>query len=175
MPRCQTSKPDAIPKTARGDSQNPLASGLVGEVVDGAAAVRNNASASPGFGGSSAAGADWGAGRSPSSRRVIPADWTPTAARALTRTPTPAIQWMCQNPATTPTKAQAWAVALATATMRELVLRRRNISCRLTSTRAARSGIATAKATAQIIPAGSREPPATNGCIRTMPIAINPP
>jgi hypothetical protein len=66
-------------------------------------------------------------------------------------------------------------MALATATMRELVLRRRNVSCRLTSTKAARSGIAIAKATAQIIPEMSREAPATNGCTRTMPIAINPP
>jgi hypothetical protein len=121
-----------------------------------AAAVRSYASASPGFAGSSAASAARDAGLSPSSRRVTPADWTPTATRALTRTPTPATQWMCQNPATTPTKAEAWAVALATATVRELVLRRRNVSCRLTSTRAARSGIAIAKATAQTIPEVSR-------------------
>jgi hypothetical protein len=82
---------------------------------------------------------------------------------------------MCQNPATSPTKAQPWAMALATATVRELVLRRRKVSCRLTSTRAASSEIATAQATAQIIPEVSREAPATNGCTRTMPIAINPP
>ena len=93
----------------------------------------------------------------------------------IPRTPTPAIQWMCQNPATSPTKAEAWAVALATATVREGVLRRRNVSCRLTSTRAASSGIAIAQATAQIIPEVSREAPATNGCTRTMPIALNPP
>jgi hypothetical protein len=99
----------------------------------------------------------------------------PTATRALTSTPTPAIQWMCQNPATAPMKAKAWAVALATATTRKLVLRRRNVSYRLTSTNAARSGIAIAKATAQIAPEMSREAPATNGCTRTMPIAINPP
>jgi hypothetical protein len=39
----------------------------------------------------------------------------------------------------------------------------------------ARSGIAIAKATTQIIPAMSREALPTNGRTRTTPIAINPP
>jgi hypothetical protein len=90
------------------------------------ASVRSYTSASPGSSGSSAASAaPRDAGFSPSSRRVNPAEWTPIATTALTSTPTPAIQWMCQNPATSPTKAAAWAVALATATVREGVLRRR--------------------------------------------------
>jgi hypothetical protein len=65
---------------------------------------------------------------------------------------------MCQNPATSPREAERLAVDFATATVRELVLRRRNVSCRLTRTRAARSGIAIAKATAQIIRDVLREP-----------------
>jgi Domain of unknown function (DUF4118) len=70
------------------------------------APVRSYASASPGFAGSSAASAARDTGLSPSSRRVNPAEWTPIATKALTKTPTPAIQWMCQNPATSPTKAE---------------------------------------------------------------------
>jgi hypothetical protein len=56
--------------------------------------------------------------RGPPGRRLLaelqarePAEWTPTATRALTSTPTPAIQWICQNPATSPTKAEAWAMS----------------------------------------------------------------
>jgi hypothetical protein len=63
----------------------------------------------------------------------------------------------------------------ATTTVREFALRCRNVSSRLTSTRAAKSGIAIAKATTQIIPEMSREAPPTNGCTSTTPIAINPP
>jgi hypothetical protein len=70
---------------------------------------------------------------------------------------------MCQNPATTPAKAQLRATTLAIPTGTELVIRRRNTSWRLTSTRVARSGMATEKATTQTLADRSREAAVRNG------------
>src|SRR5262249_44504129 len=68
----------------------------------------------------------------------------------------------------------ARAVAFATTTMREFVLRCRIIPRRSPSTRGARRGTAPAKATTKIPPAMPREAPPTNGCTSTTPIAITP-
>ena len=46
-----------------------------------------------------------------SSTRQKPAEWTNTAINPTARNVTPPIHVMCQNPATIPTKAAAWAIA----------------------------------------------------------------
>jgi hypothetical protein len=95
--------------------------------------------------------------------------------RPATRTPTPAIQRMCQTPATTPVAAHSCATTLATSTVTALVTRRRKTSWRLTSTRAARRGMATEKATTQMVADRSSDAAVRNGCTRTTPIPIRPP
>jgi hypothetical protein len=96
-------------------------------------------------------------------------------ASRLIRTATPAIHRMCQKPATTPTKADVWATAWVMATDTALVGRWRSDSWRLMTTRAARSGMATEKATTQILADRSSDAAIRNGCTIATPIAINPP
>jgi hypothetical protein len=85
----------------------------------------------------------------------------------LAKIPTPAIHRMCQKPATTPTKAPVCATTCAMATRTDLALRRRKASCRLTITRAASSGMATEKATTQILADRSSDAAVRNGCTMT--------
>jgi hypothetical protein len=87
----------------------------------------------------------------------------------------PAIHRMCQKPATTPTKADSCAATCVTATTTDLARRRRKASCRLTSVRAASNGIATEKATTQILADASSDAAVRNGCTMTTPTAINAP
>jgi hypothetical protein len=71
---------------------------------------------------------------------------------------------MCQKPATTPAKAQVCATTLVTSTTAKLVERPRKISWWLRTSRPARSGMATEKATTQILADRSSEPAVRNGC-----------
>jgi hypothetical protein len=56
----------------------------------------------------------------------------------------------------------------------DLARRRRNASCRLTITRAARSGMATENATTQILADRSSEGAVRNGCTMTTPMPTRP-
>jgi hypothetical protein len=80
---------------------------------------------------------------------------------------------MCQKPATTPTKAHSCATTCAILTSTDLVVRRRKASCRLTTTRAASSGMATEKAITQTLADRSSLAAVRNGCTRTTPIPIS--
>jgi hypothetical protein len=82
---------------------------------------------------------------------------------------------MCQKPATAPTKAHICATTCVMVTSTDLVRRRRKASCRLTSSTAASSGMATEKATTQILADRSSEAAVRNGCTMATPIAISPP
>jgi hypothetical protein len=59
-------------------------------------------------------------------------------------------------------------------TTTEVVNRRRKPSCHVTIKRAARSGMATAKATTQILADTSSDVAVRNGCTMYTPITINP-
>jgi hypothetical protein len=63
---------------------------------------------------------------------------------------------------------------LAMVARTDVVARRRKTSCRLTITRAARSGMATEKATTQTMADRSSEAAVRNGCTMYTPMRINP-
>jgi hypothetical protein len=98
----------------------------------------------------------------------------PTATSPAATIATPAAHMMCQKPATTPTKAHNCATTCAMVTRTDLVMRRRKASCRLITTRAASSGMATAKAITQTVADRSSVPAVRNGCTRYTPMTISP-
>ena len=106
---------------------------------------------------------------------VYPAECTASASALATSTPTPAAHVTCQNPATMPVNAKNTATLCATVTSFDPDARRMKASWWETSTRPARSGMATENATTQIHAERSSEPTVRNGCTRTMPMPMSPP